>query len=419
MQKKSVPKPPLYQGHAISLNQLTPDDFEDFTYQCLTILGEHIGFEMQSGRQPAADQGFDCVAKTLDTKSIVCIQCKRYSSNSLSVDIIAKEIIKVALDAATNDSIVEQQYIITSGTVASNLRKALRQNNYTDIKSKCKEIISNGEFQPNLLKRIEELGLSSYTVVSDYLDNINKLKVWSGTDFTSNLLIIWDQLTNIIEKHYAVEKVLQDSPTPNFNTIEYCKNVAKKGNQFVGLWYSYTNLPSNLTSNTPVKTIGSDFLSTSDIASLLRSGNNVVLSSLGGSGKSSTLINLASTLVKDESDIEFLPVLVKLRSYSRGNLDKAINQSLDISYGSWRSLPYKFILLLDGLDEMIQSDTQAFFDELSAIIGNNAFILSSRNTGVYVATYADKVDICLEVKPLSYRDVVNISSKSMLESEQK
>ncbi|ELF1352005.1 restriction endonuclease [Vibrio cholerae] len=419
MPKKSVTKPPLYQGHAISLNQLTPDDFEDFTYQCLTILGEHIGFEMQSGRQPAADQGYDCIAKTLNTNNIVCIQCKRYPSTSLSVDIIAKEIIKVALDAATNGSIVEQQYIITSGTVAGNLRKALRQDSYKDIKSKCKEIITNGDFQPSVLEEIKELGLSSYTVVSDYLDNIKKLKVWSGTDFTSNLLIVWDQLTNIIEKHYAVEKVLKDSPTPNFNTVEYCKNVANKGNQFVGLWYSNTDLPNNLNSNTPVETIGSGFISTNDIASLLKSGNNVVLSSLGGSGKSSTLINLASTLVKDEFDIEFLPVLVKLRSYSRGNLDKAINQSLNISYGSWRSLPYKFILLLDGLDEMLQSDTQAFFDELSAIIGNNAFILSSRNTGVSVETHADKLDLCLEITPLSYRDVVNISSKSMLEHEQK
>lgn len=421
MQKKSVPKPPLYQdqGHALSLNQLTPDDFEDFTYQCLTILGKYIGFEMQSGRQPAADQGYDCVAKTLESNNIVCIQCKRYSSTSLSVDLIAKEIIKAALDAATNDSIVEQQYIITSGTVAGNLRKALRQDNYTDIKSKCKEIITNSDFQPSLLEKIKELGLSSYTVVSDYLDNIKKLKVWSGTDFTSNLLIVWDQLTNIIEKHYAVEKVLKDSPTPNFNTVEYCKNVVNEGNQFVGLWYSHTNLPNNLVSNTPVDTIGNGVLSTNDIASLLKSGNNVVLSSLGGSGKSSTLINLTSTLVKDEFDIKFLPVLVKLRSYSRGNLDKAINQSLDISYGSWRNLPYKFILLLDGLDEMIQSDTQAFFDELSAIIGNSTFILSSRNTGVSVETHADKVDLCLEIRPLSYRDVVNISSKSMLELEQK
>ncbi|TYA08896.1 hypothetical protein FXE34_04860 [Vibrio cholerae] len=418
MQKKSVTKPPLYQGHALSLNQLTPEDFEDFTYQCLTILSEHIGLEMQSGRQPAADQGFDCVAKTLDTNSIVCIQCKRYSSTSLSVDLTAKEIIKAALDAAINGSTVEQHYIITSGTVAGNLRTALRQDNYTDIKSKCKEIISKGDFQPSLLNKVKELGLSSYTLVSDYLDNIKKLIVWSGTDFTNNLLIVWDKLTNIIEKHYSVERVLKDSPTPNFNTVEYCEKVANKGTRLVGLWYSHTNLPNNLVSNTRVETIENGFLSAEDIANLLRSGNNVVLSSLGGSGKSSTLINLASTLVKDAFDIEFLPVLIKLRSYSRGNLEKSINQSLDISYGSWRSLPYKCILLLDGLDEMIQSDTQAFFDELSAIIGNNSFILSSRNTGVSVETLAEKVDYCLEIKPLSYRDVVNISSKSMLESEQ-
>ncbi|TOA79512.1 hypothetical protein CGK19_11775, partial [Vibrio parahaemolyticus] len=102
------------------------------------------------------------------------------------------------------------------------------------------------------------------------------------------------------------EKVLKDSPTPNFNTVEYCKNVAKKGNQFVGLWYSHTDLPNNLFSKTPVETVGSGFLSTNDITNLLKSGNNVVLSSLGGSGKSSTLINLAGTLVKDEFDIEFL-----------------------------------------------------------------------------------------------------------------
>lgn len=254
MQKKSVTKPPLYQGHALSLNQLTPEDFEDFTYQCLTILSEHIGLEMQSGRQPAADQGFDCVAKTLNTNSIVCIQCKRYSSTSLSVDLTAKEIIKAALDAAINGSTVEQHYIITSGTVAGNLRIALRQDNYTDIKSKCKEIISKGDFQPSLLNKVKELELSSYSLVSDYLDNIEKLIVWSGTDFTNNLLIVWDKLTNIIEKHYSVERVLKDSPTPNFNTVEYCEKVANKGTRFVGLWYSHTNLPNNLVSNTRVET---------------------------------------------------------------------------------------------------------------------------------------------------------------------
>lgn len=418
MQTKSVTKPPLYQGRTLSLNQLTPDDFEDFTYQCLTILSEHIGLDMQSGRQPAADQGFDCVAKTRDTGSIVCIQCKRYSSSSLSIDIAAKEVIKAALDGAINGSTIEQHYIITSGTVANNLRKALRQDKYTDIKSKCKEIIDEGDFQPSLINEAKDLGLSSYTVVSDYLDNIKKLTVWSGTDFTNNLLIVWDKLTNIIEKYYSVERVLKDSPTPNFNIVEYCENIANKGSLFIELWYSHTTLPNNLVSKTPIKTTGNDFLSTNDIADLLRNGNNVVLSSLGGSGKSSTLINLASALVKDIFDIEFLPVLIKLRSYSRGNLEKTINQSLDISYGSWRSLPYKCILLLDGLDEMIQSDTQAFFDELSAIIGNNSFILSSRNTGVSVETFTETVDYCLEIKPLSYRDVVNISSKSMPESEQ-
>ncbi|TON16234.1 hypothetical protein CGH62_26865, partial [Vibrio parahaemolyticus] len=62
-QLKLASKPPIYQGHPIPLKQLSSDSFEDFTYQCLSLLGPKKGFEMQSGPQPSGDQGFDCTAK--------------------------------------------------------------------------------------------------------------------------------------------------------------------------------------------------------------------------------------------------------------------------------------------------------------------------------------------------------------------
>ena len=83
-------KPPLYRGHPIPLTSLTEDSFEDFVYQTLVILGEQKGFQVQSGRQPSGDQGFDCTAKT-QSGSLVCIQCKRYT-DTLYTDTVAKEI---------------------------------------------------------------------------------------------------------------------------------------------------------------------------------------------------------------------------------------------------------------------------------------------------------------------------------------
>lgn len=413
----SESKPLLYKGRTLPLNDLTPENFEDFTYQCLTILGDQLGFKMQSGPQPAADHGYDCVAKVKDSGNTVCIQCKRYSSKSLSIEHVANEVIKIALDGAINGYIVERQYIITSGKVNTNLITALKQPNYGDIKSKCEEIIRTGESHAKLLKKTDELELSSITIVSEYLNKIKNLIVWSGNNFTSNLLIVRDKLSNIIEMHFAVEKVLKDSPTPNFDITKHQEELKSTGSELAELWYGQANLPNNLTSVSPIKRSENSVLSIDDIIELLVSDNNIILSSLGGSGKSSTLKILANTLIKDKFDLEYLPVFVKLRSYARGTLEKVINQSLGISYGTWSSLPFKFVFLFDGLDEMIQSDTQAFFDELSSIIGNNSFILSLRNTGVSVNTHAEKIDYCLEIKPLSYRDVVNISSKSMVESE--
>lgn len=91
---------------------------------------------MQSGPQPSGDQGFDCTAKTTDIGGVVCIQCKRYTTTTLSINTVAEELIKVGLDGKINKSTINQHYIITSGTVAGNLRQALRQDNYLELKKR-------------------------------------------------------------------------------------------------------------------------------------------------------------------------------------------------------------------------------------------------------------------------------------------
>jgi len=408
-------KPLLNQGFPLPLNHLSADAFEDFVYQALTVLGKNKGFEMQSGRQPSVDQGFDCTAKTTKSKSLVCIQCKRYNS-ALDLKTIAEEIIKVSLESALNTSAVKQHFIITSGTVATISRKALRQPDYIDLKKECTKIINGKKFQPNLIKKAEGEKLCPTDVAAKYIDQLEKMIIWSSTDFYNELLVIWSQLDDIVERHFTLEKILKDKPTPDFNIETHFHRILSKNKKTAPLTYTVTLPPSNLNSEKEPDTYKTSVLSESHIAELLKSNKKIVLSSPGGSGKSTTLSAIEQALLS-KNDIEHFPIKLKLRSYSRNTLDEMINSELGISYGSWKSLPFKFIFLLDGLDEMFHYDAQAFCDDLFRTIDGYSYIITLRHTGLSVYTTIQSIDTFLTIQPLSYRSAFFIASETFQEDE--
>jgi hypothetical protein len=408
-------KPLLNQGFPLPLNNLSPDAFEDFVYQALSILGIKKEFEMQSGRQPSGDQGFDCTAKTTKNKSLVCIQCKRYNS-ALNIKTVAEEIIKVSLECALNTSAVKQHYIITSGTVATILRKALRQPDYVDLKKECTEIINGKKFQQALIKKIEDKKLCPKNVSEKYIDQLEKLIVWSSTDFNNELLVIWSELGDILERHFTIEKILKDKPTPDFNIKTHFNKIISKNKKIAPLTYTATLPPLNLQSEKEYDTYKTDVFSESHIVELLKSNKKIVLSSPGGSGKSTTLSAIQQALLT-KNDVEHFPIKLKLRSYSRNTLDQMINRELGISYGSWKSLPFKFIFLLDGLDEMLHYDTQAFCDDLFHTIDGYSYIITLRHTGLSVNTTIRSIDTFLTIQPLSYRSAFFIASETFQEDE--
>ena len=409
-------KPTLYQGHPIPLQALTPDAFEDFTYQALSLLGKKQGFEMKSGRQPSGDQGYDCTARTEKDQHLVCIQCKKYES-ALSINKVAEEIIKVSFDKAFNGSDPRQHYIITSGDVSGPLRKAERQSNYDDLKQECNKIIVKGKFQPALLEKARKQNLDPKQIITDYFDTLDSLKIWSGTDFKNELITIWSELSDIIDSHFTTEKILKDCPTPNFDLSAYLKKTTLTEENLTPLSYTSTRLPSKLTTDNELIDFGNRVLSMSDLVELLKLGKRVAISSPGGSGKSSTLSLIKNKLNPYESDIEYLPVQLKLRSYSRNTLNHMIEKELGIQFGSWKSLPFKFVFLLDGLDEMLQCDTQAFFDDLENTLNNYSYIITLRDKGLSADTNSKSIDCCLSIQPLSYRAALNIA-RSILETHE-
>lgn len=404
----SALKPALNRGFPLPIEKLSPEAFEDFVYQALSVLGEQKGFEMQSGRQPSADQGFDCTAKTVSGGHLVCIQCKRYTS-ALSIKTVAEEIIKVSLEGALNTSQARQHYIITSGPVTGVLRTALRQEHYLDLKSECAAIINNNIFQPSLIKKSKEKNLSPIDITKKYIDDLEKLIVWSSIDFNNELLVSWSKLDDVLERNFTIERVLKDKPTPDFNLEKYLYRKTSTNTMVAPLSYTVTTWPPNLQSKNKIYSSNEHVLDVNHVIELLISSKNIVLSSSGGSGKSSTLSTIEQMLLKND-DLKYFPIKLKLRSYARQTLNDLINQELGITFGSWKSLPFRFVFLLDGLDEMLHSDTQAFCDELFRIAGEYSYIITLRHAGLSISTSLMSADTCLAIQPLSYRSALRMAS---------
>lgn len=401
-------KPPLYRGFPIPIHALSPNAFEDFTYQALSFLGKKLGFEMINGRQESNDQGYDCTAKSLVSNHLICIQCKRYES-ALSLRTAAEEVIKVSLDKSLNGSDTKHHYIITTGAVSVALRKATRQSDYADLKGECEKIILKGDFLPTLLGSARKKGLDCVLTVKEYLDALESLTVWSGIDFRNELITVWSELSDVLESNFSVERVLRDNPTPDFDLKAYLGKVAWSKKNLTPLNYISSPLPSNLTSSRELMYFDGRVLATCNILELLKDDKNIAICSPGGSGKSSTLSLIAQELTACHSDMECLPVKLELRSYSRNMLNQMIERELGIGFGSWKSLPFKFYFLLDGLDEMLQCDTQAFFDDLAGTLDQHNYIVTLRDKGLGIETCSKTVDICLSIQPLSYRSAFNIA----------
>ena len=404
-------KPLLYQNNQLPLGELSSDSFEDFVYQSLVLLEDQKEFRMQSGRQPSVDEGFDCTAKKITDNALVCIQCKRYNS-TLSTGTVVEEIVKVALNGILENSLPKYHYIITAGTVSKKLRKELRQDGYTDLKAECKKLIDDKKLQLTLIKKVEEESINPYSTICTYIDSLQDLIVWSGVDFQNELIVIWSKLNDVLEKHFSLAIVFKEHPRPDFNLSDYIKKKQSKEQNLIPLQFQQASLPNNLKVEGNKDSTENILWSINDIISYLTYDKNILISSLGGSGKSSTLSIIEDHLINTFDDIKYVPIKIKLRSYSRNTLKQKINEELNINYGSWRSLPFKFIFLFDGLDEMLQHDTQTFIDEISTVIDGYSFILTTRSTGLNIETVIPSLNYSVSIQPLSYRSAFQIAEKT-------
>jgi hypothetical protein len=413
-------KPPLYSGHTIELNTLEPRSLEDFVYGTFKIIAPTThSLEIIKGPEDSSDEGFDIGGIRSDGR-LACIQCKRLSSKSLGLDMVAFELAKVALTSALENADVAEHLFIASGNVTKPVSTAVRENGRRTLRERS---IKTATTHPKL-KRLRDLasgqGHDISTTVDGYVHNLLKLEIISGRNYSILLQSCGDRVRSLIEHYFRVESFVSEHPRPHFDRATYLNSFTKKHppqQETIELYSAASGLPANLARSNLANPLDgeTDLLSQeTGVCPIIdylsdRRKRCIVLHGGGGSGKTTSLIIAWHRLSYRDG---ITPVFLPLAAF-QGDLDKDIISALNVRHGSWTTLESKFVLLCDGLDEISAVLAQTFLNQLEKVLystENVTAVISLRSTGLRHPCSCSCIDACRRLVPLSFRQAAKLAS---------
>jgi hypothetical protein len=386
-------RPPLLVGRQVPFGQLEWQEFEHFVRTVLIKLGPRTGLDVDAESTGSGDWGFDIGARRTKDNARVCIQCKRYAKN-ITTAVAAEELAKVALKSWLEGSAVREHYIISTGGVAENLRSACREEDRHTLIARAQAKAESADDLRSLREDVESRGGSVGPVARDYVRNLEKAVVWSGSDLDAEVTVIWSELIDVFERFFVVSSVLREHPRPDFDEAAHLARVREVGTpSYSVLLATQTAVPRGLRSTSATHPTGLDAASPgvvappTDVVEALVSAELgiTVVSGDGGAGKTTALRQAAArqTAARTLSRSNRLPILVPLKGYG-GNLDSLIHQAIDVVHGSWRSLPGEYCLLLDGLNEVAPAMLSQLERDLEALPwSRTAAAVSVRPSGTF------------------------------------
>jgi len=427
------PKPTLFRGQPIQFLDLTPKEMETFLYAAMAEVGPLHGIRVTAGPSESSDSGFDSIGERIVDKKAVCFQCKRLAA-PFTLGMLGTELAKVGLRSALEGSDVAEHFIVVASAVAQAVRSALRKTERSALIAEATHAAEHDDDLKTLRKKARERGLEPRVVVEEYVRKLEKIEVWSGRDFDGQLGRVWSRILPILERYFSLVVVLREHPRPDFNRAEYLKMTSAEAPPgLLSLRASRDVLPPNLSRSKGEDPLadgldGGNQESKSENAGeavdlLLQTapGVCVVLHGRGGSGKTTTLKQTARvTAEQAKTDEEGeMPVYIHLGGY-QGSLRELIHARLRITYGSWTSLPHRWVLFLDGLDEVPSLRVQPLLDELELIVrdGFVRCVLTVRSGGLRHPAALSELGPSLRLLPLTVREVIDLA-ESRIAREQR
>ncbi len=367
-------KPVLYEARSVPYDKLSPDDFEKLVHSLFVVLQNLLHIKVGGNPGGSGDGGFDIYGDDTLTGRSVCVQCKRLTSKNLGLPVVAHEIAKVALSTKIGGADVGVHFFVSSGGLTQEIPRLLRETNKTTITNKAKELVRDAT--DNELVTLKEevankLGLDPEVVVEQYVSSIDRLVVWSIDEFDAQLSAIWPEAKKVLDRHFQIERVVEEHPRPLFDRTKYLESFVDY-TEVVHPLLEKGALPMGLTefsASNPIKPDGPEreTLFSVEALSTLEPGKSALIVAEGGAGKT-TLLQLIRTRVAQSQLKPTLPVLISCSDYVKGNLDRAINTQLRVKFGSWKQLPDNILLLCDGLNETSNAELSGLFNELKPLL---------------------------------------------------
>jgi hypothetical protein len=370
-------KPTFYQGKALPFSSLDPDAFEKFVSACLVVLAPSHGFGFKSITGQPRDRGFDATGRRTNDNALVCIQCKRNSSEPFALSDLSTELAKVAMTSHSESSVVKEHWFICSGSVASVVHSALRSNNRRSLVDGAKEAA----------KKLKKGTSTQDGVTEAYVLGLDQIRVWSGDDLDREIGAKSSELAVTVDKYFQVHHVLREHPRPDFDETEYLARLESVSGSPAMLFVVPANPAHQVrdkSASEPPALASKDEQGTTNpkgaVGALLETqlGVVVMVSGDGGAGKTTLLKTVAWNMARARRGdaTKPLPIVVELSGYT-GDLQKLIHQSLAINFGVYSSVPGTFMLLLDGLNEVAPAHVNALNHELDRLDWNRCGVIAT------------------------------------------
>ena len=197
---------------------------------------------------------------------------------------------------------------------------------------------------------------------------------------------MWNKVKNYFSEVSAHEQI-----ELGYAYEEYLKNTKSKNSKIKTLIYRH--VPKELYSFYECVGIeyDGDFIDTKSIKNVIEIGNKIIISGIGGIGKTTMLKHFYLNTIEDTS---YIPVLVELRMVNSMEINDIIFHNLinngfrmEDKYFEYSLEEGGYVILLDGFDEINREKIQKVTEEIINISGKypkNKYILTSRPTDSFM-----------------------------------
>jgi hypothetical protein len=409
----------LFEGGRLPVEQLDPARFEDFIFACLVCLETHLGIRITAQPSGSGDGGFDVQGLVTATSRVACVQCKRQAAK-LGRALLAVELAKSAATAALENADIGEHMFICTGGVTQELRGLLRSTSRDEIVAAVAKALTNStdSVLAALRVRLAAEAKTAAAVAEAYVRGLDSITVWGLRELDSMLSVRWDDIIQLADRFFRIASVVREHPRANFDRMRYAEQHVDysvvveprvgAGELPSGIATSSAQDPAQRSAPGPRRSYSLRLLL--DLAP----GESALVVADGGMGKS-TLLRLIRTRMLNADPDAALPIIVPCAEYVPGNLDALVHRQLAISYGTWRTLPDRIVLLCDGLNEAGRPRLEALLSELAPLLDQKrvACVFTSRAEGRAARLVLPTIAACMQLQPLTPVGVQNLAESKL------